>query len=239
MFAIYKKEIKTFFYTMEAYVAISIFLIINSLILWYIPSDFNILHNNKATLLPFFSISPWVFLVLTPAITMKLISYEFLQRTRLILWTKPIQKWKIITAKYLASLTIGIITIIPSLIFVYSICQLSMPKWNIDQGELMGSYLGLVMLLGLYTSIGIFCSSISNNTMITFISTIVIILFLYTGLDILGDVYNIYLFEYLSIITHYESISRGVLDSRDLLYFISFIFGFLYFTTLIIDYKKT
>ena len=148
MLAVYKKEIKMFFYTMEAYVAISVFFSINSLILWYIPSEFNIFYNNEATLLPFFLIAPWVLLLLIPAITMKMISSEFTHRTNLILLTKPIKVWQIIIAKFLASFTIGLASILPSLIFVYSIYQISNPKGNIDQGELIGSYLGIIMITG-------------------------------------------------------------------------------------------
>ena len=118
MLAIYKKEMKIFFTTMEGYIAISVFFIINSLILWYIPSDFNIFTNNKASLLSFFSIAPWVLLFLIPSITMKMISSEIAQKTNLILFTKPIQKWKIIFSKFLASVTIGITAVLPSLIFV-------------------------------------------------------------------------------------------------------------------------
>ena len=134
MWAIYKKEMKIFFTTMEAYVAISVFFLINGLILWYIPSDFNIFYNKQGSLLPFFSIAPWVLLFLMPAITMKMINSEITQRTHLILFTKPVKKWKIICAKFLAGFTIGIASILPTLIFGYSIHQLSNPIGNIDKG---------------------------------------------------------------------------------------------------------
>jgi len=223
---------------MEAYVSISVFFIINGLILWYIPTEFNIFHNQKVSLLPFFLIAPWVLLVLIPSITMKMVSSELTQKTSLILFTKPITKWQIIIAKFLASLTISITTIIPSLIFVYSIWQLSEPKGNIDQGELIGSYIGICLLSALYSSIGLFCSSISKSTMVAFIMTVIIILVMYVGFSIIGNTYNNFIFEYLSIHSHYESMSRGVIDSRDLVYFISLTIGFLYFTIEIIDNKK-
>ena len=238
MFAVYKKEIKMFFYTMEAYIAIGVFFSINSLILWYIPSEFNIFYNNEATLLPFFLIAPWVLLLLTPAITMKMISSELTQGTNLILLTKPVKIWHIIIAKFLASFTIILTSILPSLIFVYSIYQISDPKGNIDQGELVGSYIGLIMISGLYSSIGLFCSNISQNTMINFISTILIILFMYLGLDIIGQKYHFSILEYLSIQEHYKSINRGVIDSSDLIYFISTIISFLYLSVISIKNKK-
>ena len=164
---------------MEAYIAISVFLIINGVILWYIPSEYNIFYNNQASLLPFFLISPWVLLFLIPAITMKIMSSEITQKTTLILFTKPLKIWEIILAKFLSSLTISLTAITPSFIFVYSIYQISNPKGNIDQGELIGSYIGLFLLVQTYNSIGLFCSSLSKNNMIAFISTIMIILLLY------------------------------------------------------------
>ena len=238
MNAIYKKEIKMFFSSMEAYIAIIVFFIMNGLILWYIPSDFNIFYNQKASLLPFFTTAPWILLILIPAITMKMISTEFNQRTNLILFTKPIKKWGIILAKFLASLTIGIICLIPTLIFVYTIYHISDPVGNIDIWELVGSYIGIIMLISLYASIGLFCSSISNNNMIAYILTMVIILLMYIGFNILGETYNIYIFEFLSIQSHYESISRGVIDSRDIIYFTSITFVFLYFSSIAIEQKN-
>lgn len=235
MWAIYKKEMKIFFTTMEAYVAISVFFLINGLILWYIPSDFNIFYNKQASLLPFFSIAPWVLLFLMPAITMKMINSEITQRTHLILFTKPVKKWKIICAKFLAGVTIGIAAILPTLIFAYSIHQLSNPVGNIDKGELLGSYIGMFFLVSLYTSIGLFCSNISKTPMVAFIMTVVIILSLYFGIDFIAFFYNMPLMEYLSIECHYDSISRGIIDSRDLVYFISMTISFLYFSIIAID----
>jgi len=238
MLAIYKKEIKSFFHTMEAYIAISVFFIINGLILWYIPSSYNIIHNKQASLLPFFTISPWVLLVLIPAITMKMINTEITQGTSIILFTKPINVGEIIIGKFLASLTIGITSIMPSLIFVYGIYQTSHPVGNIDIGELIGSYTGIILLITLYSSIGLFCSSVFKNNMIALISTIMIILFLYFGVNFLGDYYNNSILEHLSISYHYQSISRGIIDSRDMLYFLSLTICFLYFTIKILHNKK-
>ena len=130
------------------------------------------------------------------------------------------------------------IAIIPSVVFVYSIYQLSSPKGNIDTGELLGSYMGLLLLSATYVSIGIFCSSISKNNMIAFISTILMILLFYFGLDILGQVYNITIFDHISIKTHYESISRGIIDSKDIIYLCSLIVLFLYFTVIKLNSNK-
>ncbi len=227
MFGIYKKEIKTFFNTLEGYVAILIFFTITTLLLWFIPSEYNIIHNNKASLLPLFAVSPFVLLLLIPAITMKMISVEMLEKTTIILLSKPIKRWEIIISKFLASCTIGIAAIIPTLIFVYSIYQLSEPKGNIDVGEIVGSYIGLIMLIVTYSSIGIFSSTISNNSMISFILTVIIIILLLFGFDIIIQQYPYKTLDYLSMMQHYESLSRGVIDSRDIIYFLSLNFCFL------------
>lgn len=239
MLAIYKKEIITFFTTMEAYVAISVFFCINGLILWYIPSEFNIFYNKQASLLPFFIIAPWVLLFLIPAITMKMINSELVHKTSLILFTKPITMWEIIIGKFLASFTIGITAIIPTTIFVYTIYNISEPKGNIDSGELLGSYIGIILLIKLYSAIGLFCSSVFKNNMIAFILTTVIILLLYSGIDLIANFYNNTTLEYLSLHYHYKSISRGIIDSRDIIYFISMTFFFLYSSQVIIDKNKT
>lgn len=239
MFAIYKKEIKIFFNTIEAYLAIGVFLIVAALILWFIPSEYNIFYNNQASLLPFFLVSPWILLLLIPAITMKMISVEILEKTITILITKPIKNWEIVYGKFLASITIGVLAIIPSIIFAYSIYQLSEPKGNIDMGELTGSYIGLIMIICCYSSIGILCSSMSKNPMISFITTIIIIFFFAFGIDIISNVYQINQLKYLSLLSHYESISRGVIDSRDMIYFISFIILFLNAAVIKIQYNRT
>ena len=228
MFAIYKNELKFFFNNLEGYVAIVLFLTINSLAIWHIPSDFNIFQNNQASLLPFFELTPWVFLILIPAITMKILSKEVINKTIVILMTKPIKNWEIIISKYLASTTIGIMTTVPTLIYVYTLYQLSEPKGSIDIGQITASYIGIFFIISTYSAIGIFCSSITKNVMISFIATIILIIILCFGLELIGNIYNIYIIEYLSMHNHYKSISRGILDSRDIIYFFSMTCFFLF-----------
>jgi len=238
MFPIYKKEIKQFFNTIEGYLAISIFFLVSSLTLWYIPGGLNIFYNKTASLLPFFSMAPWILLILSPAITMKIMSTELLERTDLILFTKPIKIWEIIISKFLASTTINILSILPSLIFIVSIYQLSEPTGNIDTGELLCSYIGLVLVILLYNAIGLFGSCISKNTMISFISTIMIIIFFLFGCDLLAQLNNNKILDYMNLFTHYESISRGVLDTKNIIYFLSLTCIFLILSNLITKQKK-
>ena len=238
MFGIYKKEIKTFLNTLEGYVAILIFFTTTSLFLWFIPSEFNIIDSNKASLMSLFVISPFVLLLLIPAITMKMISVEMLENTTTLLLAKPIKRWEIVISKFLASCTIGIISITPTLIFIYSIYQLSEPKGNIDIGEISGSYIGLIMLIITYSSIGIFSSTLSKNSMISFILTVSIIIFFLFGFEIIFQQYQHDFLKYLSMMEHYESLSRGVIDSRDIIYFLSLNFCFLYAGILQIEKKQ-
>ena len=238
MFGIYKKEIKAFLNTLEGYVAILIFFTTTSLFLWFIPSEFNIIDSNKASLMPLFVISPFVLLLLMPAITMKMISVEMLENTTTLLLAKPIKRWEIVISKFLASCTIGIISIIPTFIFIYSIYQLSEPKGNIDIGEISGSYIGLIMLIITYSSIGIFSSTLSKNSMISFILTVSIIIFFLFGFEIIFQQYQHDFLKYLSMMVHYESLSRGVIDSRDIIYFLSLNFCFLYAGILQIEKKQ-
>ena len=238
MFGIYKKEIKTFLNTLEGYVAILIFFTTTSLFLWFIPSEFNIIDSNKASLMSLFVISPFVLLLLIPAITMKMISVEMLENTTTLLLAKPIKRWEIVISKFLASCTIGIISITPTLIFIYSIYQLSEPKGNIDIGEISGSYIGLIMLIITYSSIGIFSSTLSKNSMISFILTVSIIIFFLFGFEIIFQQYQYDFLKYLSMMEHYESLSRGVIDSRDIIYFLSLNFCFLYAGILQIEKKQ-
>jgi len=238
MFGIYKKEIKTFLNTLEGYVAILIFFTTTSLFLWFIPSEFNIIDSNKASLMSLFVISPFVLLLLIPAITMKMISVEMLENTTTLLLAKPIKRWEIVISKFFASCTIGIISIIPTFIFIYSIYQLSEPKGNIDIGEISGSYIGLIMLIINYSSIGIFSSTLSKNSMISFILTVSIIIFFLFGFEIIFQQYQYGVLEYLSMMQHYESLSRGVIDSRDIIYFLSLNFCFLYAGILQIEKKQ-
>ena len=239
MKAIFIKEIKQFFNSIEGYLAIGFFFTISSLLIWLIPSELNILINKQANLLPFFLITPWILLILIPAITMKMISAESLQKTNILLFTKPISTWNIINAKYLASVTISLLSILPTITYVFSIWTLSEPRGNIDFGEMTGSYIGVFLLIIAYNSIGIFASTISKNTVICFILSILLILFTTFGLNYLGLNLNNTLIKNLSIIHHYESISRGVLDIKNIIYFTSVTIIFLHLSSITINKYKS
>lgn len=229
MYPIFKKELKNFFYNLEGYLVIVILFGIISLVLWFIPSELNVFENNFASLYPLFKISPILLILLMPAVSMKMISSENLENTMLLLLSKPIEIWKIIVGKYLACCFIGLISFFPTTLFIITIYFLGEPIGNYDLGSLIGSYIGLAILIATYSSIGIFCSTLSKNSVVSLILTSFLIVCFLFGFNIAFKQFDFELFNYLCITNHYESISRGVIDSRDLIYFISLNLFFLFF----------
>ena len=232
MIPILKKEFNAFFASPVAYLVIGIFLLINGLFLWVFKDNFNILNAGFADLSSFFYLSPWLFLFLIPAITMKSFADEFNSGTIEILKTKPVTDWQIVLGKFLACLVLVIIALIPTVIYVYTIYQLANPFGNIDFGSIIGSYLGLLFLAITYTAIGLFTSTISKNQIVAFILGVFITFLMFYGFDALANLSttNSYFIQKLGINEHFKSISRGVIDTRDIIYFISVTFFFLFIT---------
>ena len=234
MKAIFFKEINSFLYTTIGYLVVGIFLIVCGLFLWVFTGEFNILDNGFANLSPFFLLAPWVFLFLIPAITMRSIAEEKKQGTLEILLTQPITKWQLVLGKYFGAFALSILAIIPTLLYVYAISELGSTPGNYDLGVIIGSYAGLLLLSATYTSIGIFASSLTENQIVSFILVVLLCFLLYFAFDGISNltIFNseTYGIEYLGLSYHYKSISRGVIDTRDLIYFISIIFLFLSLT---------
>jgi len=228
---ILKKEFNSFFASTIAYLVVGVFLLINGLFLWIFKSDFNILNAGFADLNAFFYLSPWLFLFLIPAITMKSFADEFNNGTIELLKTKPISSWQIVLGKFTAALLLVLTALVPTLIYVYTIYQLSNTPGNIDFGSTFGSYLGLLFLAATYISIGLFTSKLSKNQIVAFILGVLITFFLFFGFDAIANSFDTDLsIKKIGIYEHYRSISRGVLDSRDIIYFISVTVFFLFFT---------
>jgi ABC-2 type transport system permease protein len=233
MLSIYLKEIRSYLGSLIAYVVIISFLIITGLFSW-IFGDTSILEFGYANLDPLFLLAPWVFIFLISAITMRFFSEEQRLGTLEILLTKPLTEFHIIIGKFLAALTLVLFSILPTIVYFWSVYQLGLPKGNIDVGATIGSYIGLFFLGGCYVAIGIFASSITSNQIVAFVLSMLICFLAYLGFDKLGSLGLFSGFDYfvqsLGIQYHYESISRGVIDSRDIIYFLSFITLFLSFT---------
>lgn len=242
MWVLYKKEISGFFSTLTGYIVVIVFLLAISLFMWVLPGQFNVLDAGYATMDPMFQLAPWVFLFLVPAVTMRLFAEEKRTGTIETLLTRPLSDLQIIMAKYLAGLTLVVLALLPTLVFFYSLTLLGNPPGNIDFGGTWGAYLGLLFLSGIYVAIGIFSSSLTDNQIIAFIFSAVLIFIFYLGfssLSYLGIFSGAdHLLAQLSIDTHYESISRGVVDSRDLVYFIAVIAVFIASTQTVLESRK-
>lgn len=225
MFAIYKKELATFFGSLSGYIAVIVFLLFSGLFVWIIPGEHNLLDNGYASLEAYFGLAPWVFMFLIPAITMRLFAEEKKNGTIELLMTHPITYFQIVMAKFLSAFTITLIAIAPTFVYFISVYLLGNPQGNIDIGATWGSYIGLVFLSISYVAIGVFSSSLSNNQVIAFIVAAVTIFLLYLGMDAFSQLFSLNKVEYVlqtfSINRHYESLSRGVIDTRDLIYFFS------------------
>jgi len=230
--SILKKELNSFFGSPIAYLVIGVFLVVNGLFLWVFKDNFNILNAGYADLNSFFYLAPWLFLFLVPAITMKSFADEFNIGTIEILKTKPITNWQIVLGKFLACLLLIVIALLPTLTYVYTIKELGNPKGNLDTGSLLGSYFGLLFLASAYTAIGLFTSTLSKNQIVAFILGIVISFFMFYGFDAIADLLtnSNYYVRYFGFNEHFKSISRGVIDTRDLVYFVSITFLFLFIT---------
>ncbi|MEJ6792635.1 MAG: gliding motility-associated ABC transporter substrate-binding protein GldG [Lacinutrix sp.] len=229
MFAILKKEINSFFASPIGYLVIAIFLLLNGLFLWLFKGEFNILDYGFADLSSFFLLSPWILIFLIPAVTMRSFSDEKKQGTLELLLTKPISHLQIVLGKYFGSFLLIILALIPTLLYVYTINQLGKPIGNLDIGSTLGSYIGLLFLVAAYTAIGIFSSTLSNNQIVAFIIAVFSCFFFYVGFEGLVDFIAPWI-EQFGMSTHYKSMSRGVLDTRDILYFLSVTVFFIAWT---------
>ena len=232
MKSIILREIKSFFGSPIGYLVIAIFLIINGLFLWVFEGDYNILNTGFSDLTPFFTLAPWIFIFLIPAVTMRSFSDEKKQGTLELLLTKPLSIWEIVNGKFLGALLLIVMAIIPTFIYVKVISSLGMPEGNIDMGSTIGSYFGLLFLIAGYSSIGIFTSTLSDNQIVAFIVAVFLCFFLYFGFEGLATV-TPSISNFISALgmqDHYKSMSRGVIDTRDIIYFASITVAFLSFT---------
>ena len=229
MLAILKKEIHTFFASPIGYLVIAIFLVLNGLFLWVFGGQFNILDNGLADLSSFFLLAPWILIFLVPAVTMRSFSDEKKQGTLELLLTKPVSLFKIVLGKYFGAFVLILLAIVPSLLYAYTIYQLGNPVGNLDLGTTLGSYFGLLFLVAAYTAIGVFASTISDNQIVAFITAVFICFFLYFGFEGIASygVFGALDIELLGMSAHYKSMSRGVVDTRDLIYFLSVALFFL------------
>lgn len=242
MKALLLKEIRTFLSSLIGYVVVAFFLLLTGLFLWIFDGDFNILQSGFASIEPLYFISPWVLMFLIPAVTMRSFAEEKRTGTIELLFTKPISDAQIIGAKYLAGLLLVMIAIAPTLVYYATVYSLGDPVGNIDSGGTWGSYVGLILLAAGYVSIGIFSSCITNNQIVSFLIAAVLCFFMYTGFssiasfELLGAADNFII--NLGMQAHYNSLSRGLIDSRDVVYFAALIAIFLLLTKTVLSSRK-
>lgn len=241
-YVVFKKEIASFFGSLTGYIVVSIFVIANSLFLWVFPGQYNILDNGHANLDTLFFMAPWIFLFLVPAVTMRLFADEKRTGTIELLYTRPLSNMQIIISKYSSGVALVIFSLVPVLIYFITVGFLGETLWNIDTGAFWGSFIGLFFLATVYVSIGVFASSITDNQIIAFLTAMIISFFFYIGFEAISSLEiwgnfgsNI---ENLGINAHYKSMSRGVLDTRDIIYFIAVSAIFLLLTKAVLSRNR-
>jgi ABC-2 type transport system permease protein len=242
MYPLIKKEISSFFSSITGYLVIAVFLTVNSLFLWVFPGELNVFDAGYSNLDTLFLMAPWVFLFLVPAITMKMFSEERKSGTLELLLTKPVSELHIVLAKFIAGVALVLLSLLPTLIYFFSVYQLGNPIGNIDTGGTWGSYIGLFFLGCSYVAMGIFASSLTGSQIVSFMIAVLISFFFFTGFDSISGLPFLSKFEslipVLGINEHYRSISRGVVDSRDILYFLCLISLFILFTRTVLLSRK-
>ena len=242
MVALLKKEIRSFLSSLIGYMVMAIFLLVVSLFMWIFPGNLNVLDMGYANLDSLFYIAPWVFMFLIPAITMRFFAEEKRTGTMELLLTKPLTELQIISAKYLAALFLVFFALLPTVVFLLSVYFLGDPVGNIDMGGTIGSYIGLFFLAASYVAIGNFASSLTANQIVAFLIAVVLSLFVYIGFDSIASMelfrgVDNYVIK-MGIADHYASMSRGLLDTRDVVYFILLIAVFFVLTRFKLQSEK-
>ncbi len=241
MWHIFKKEVNAFFSSLIGYIVIGVFLILMGLALFIFPAT-SLLTSGYASLYPFFNTAPWFFLFLIPAVTMRVFAEENQSGTIEFLLTKPITEWQIILGKFLACWVLVIFALIPTSLYYITIYKLGAPPGNLDSGAILGSYFGLAFLGAVFTAIGIFTSSLANNQIVAFILGAFVCFFMYVGFDYLSELPAFYftddMVQAIGINAHYLSISQGVVDSRDMIYFATVIIAFLSLTKFVLSRRN-
>ena len=239
---IFKKEVTSFFSSLTGYIVVAVFLIANSLFLWVFPGEYNVLDSGYANLDTFFFMAPWIFLFLVPAVTMRLFADEKRTGTIELLYTRPMSNLQIILAKYVSGIALVIFSLVPALIFFLTVGFLGGTAWNIDTGAFWGSFSGLFFLAAVYVSVGVFSSSLTENQIIAFLLSMLISFFFYIGFEAVSNL-NFWgnfkeVIDNFGISAHYKSMSRGVIDTRDVIYFVAVSALFIVSTKFVLE-KRT
>lgn len=239
MLVLLKKEFCNFFSSPVGYIVVGVFLVMTSLCLWGIPGEYNILDSGYANIDGLFALAPALYLFLVPAVTMRLFAEERRTGTIELLMTRPLSKLSIVLSKYFAGVLLVLFSLLPTLIYFASVWALGDPMGNIDTGGTWGSYIGLFFLAAVYVAIGLFASSLTDNQIVSFCIAAVLCFFFWYGFDLMAMLANtgsaVNTISAFGINAHYESMSRGVIDSRDVMYFIVVVFIFVFATKNVVE----
>ncbi|KAA3636058.1 MAG: gliding motility-associated ABC transporter permease subunit GldF [Bacteroidetes bacterium] len=242
MYSIFAKEINAFFSSLVGYIVIGVFLIVLGLVMFVFP-DTSILNYNYASLDQLFGIAPQIFMFLIPAVTMRSFAEEQQTGTIELLATRPLRDLDIVLGKFFASVVLIVFALLPTLLYYVTVYQLGSPKGNLDSGAILGSYIGLLFLAMAFIAIGLFASSLTKNQIIAFVLSTFLCFFLYSGFNYIsfmpgfvGRIDDV--IQMIGIDYHYDSISRGILDTRDLIYFVSVIVLFIFLTKVSLERRK-
>ncbi len=242
MWSICKKELRQFFSSLTGYIVIIVFLLVNSLFMWVFPGEWNIPESGYAGLDTLFFLSPWIFLFLVPAVTMRMIAEEKKTGTIELIYSKPVSEREIVWGKYLASVVLVLLALLPCLISYFSVSILGETPGNLDKGGTWGAFIGLFFLASVYASAGLFASSLTDNQVIAFIIAVLVCFILYMGFDSFAYLPGLKKIDEtvinLGINEHYKSLSRGILDIRDAIYFITVAIIFNEATRLVLLSRK-
>lgn len=238
MLALFKKEIRYFFTSSVGYIVIGIFMLCNNLFLWVLQGKYNIFETGFADLQPFFLLSAWIFVFLIPAITIRTISEEKRSGMLQLLFTRPISQWQIAFAKFLAVLSFCFVILLFSLLYVYMVWQLGTPVGNLDIASTIGSYIALFLLASAFISVGVWASSISQNQIIAFVIATFLNFLLFFGLDEIISIFVNNTMISFGFKAHFEDISRGVIDTRNVIYFLCVTIFFLCITVISLKTEK-
>lgn len=241
MLQVFSKEFGSFLNSLIAYVVIGVFLTGIGLLMWVFPET-SVLEYGYADMDTLFSLGPYVFIFLIPAITMRSFAEERKGGTLELLMTKPLTDWDVILGKFLASFALVLFALLPTLFYYFSISRLGNPVGNLDTAGIAGSYVGLALLGGVFCSVGIFASSITPNQIVAFIVAAFLCFLLFSGFESLSTL-NVWssqalLIKQFGILAHYESLSKGLIDSRDVLYFGSVVVLLLSFTKILLGSRQ-
>lgn len=233
MLAIFRKEVASFFNSLIAYIVMAVFLTAIGLIVWVFP-DSNILDYGYADLGSFFGLAPYVLIFLIPAITMRSLAEESRNGTLELLLTKPIRNIDLVLGKFFANWVLVVLTLLPTLIYYYSIYQLGNPVGDVDSAAVAGSYLGLLLLSGVLVAMGIWASSLNDNQIVAFILGVFLAFIWYVGFGavsgMFGDGFGANLLSGIALDVQYQALGKGLIDSRNVIYLFSLITFFIFLT---------